>query len=477
MRKAISAIRACLAACVLLLAAIDVAMSQPFPSVAPAPRPVDPRVAAAQTAFEALPEATRISIQNDLTWATTFSGAALGTFGRLTYEAISAFQKSVNQPVDGVLTEKQRALLAETAGKARAAMRFALQLDANTGSGIGIPATVLTKQEKAAVGSKWSSDTGSIVLETVKTAPDKADMPATFERFVNATVPGRKVTYKLLRPDFFVVTGEMAEKKFYTRFAPTPEGLRGYTITYNASLSPGIDKVVIAIANTFEPLKLARPASPAPVNNSQPVRPVALSPVQSVPTERAFTVLNLGGGKLLTSARAVEGCKSLTISGKTAQLSASEPGSGLALISADGLPDVPLPGISEGSIKAGEALFALGFDAVSRKLTVAPGAPVSGREASLQVGLQNGSAGSAVFNRTGQIVGLVTDMPPLNIQIAGVLPVQAYHMADAAKLKAFLSQKGVKTDTTAVTTTSSEKTTGELVQLAGKSLAFASCGL
>lgn len=477
MRERFTAIGFCLFAAASPVGSVH---AQPAPPQASVPRPVDPRVTAAQAAFEALPETTRMSIQNDLVWVTSFSGAALGTFGRLTYEAISAYQKAINQPVDGVLNDKQRAQLAADAGKARSAMRFAIQSDPVTGSGIGIPATLLTKAEKTPIGSKWTSESGNIVLETVRTAPDKADMPGTFERFVNAAVPGRKVTYKLLRPDFFVVTGEMAPKKFYTRFAPTPEGLRGYTLTYDAALSPGIDKIVIAIANTFEPLKAARPATPATgAQASTPqapgVAPLALSPVQAAPTERALTALTLGGGKLLTAAKAVEGCKTITLGGKPAQILATDSASGLALLATESAPAASMPAMREAAIAGGDNLVAFGIDAASRKLVVSPGVAVGGEpNPSLPVALQNGSAGSIVLDRQGHLAGLVTDLPPLNVQIAGVLPVRAYRFAPASTVRAFLDQKGVKTQAGGA---AGDKTTGELAQIAGKSSISASCGL
>ena len=234
---------------------VPAACFQALPTTAQtaASKPVDPKMAAAQAAFEALPDEQRRAIQNDLVWATDYSGAALGTFGKLTFEALSAFEKKAGGPVDAILDPAQRQKLSDAANKARASVGFKVVQDPNTGSGIGIATKYIGKLDKAVSGSKWTFG-NDIILETVRTKPDKADMAATFERFVNAVVDGRKVTYKLLRPDFFVVTGELASQKFYTRFAPTPDGLRGYTLTYNPNISPDIEKLVIATANTFEPI-------------------------------------------------------------------------------------------------------------------------------------------------------------------------------------------------------------------------------
>ena len=48
--------------------------------------------------------------------------------------------------------------------------------------------------------------------ETLEAVYEKATAPT-------PNYPGRKITYKLLRPDFFVVTGETPTGKFYRRLA------------------------------------------------------------------------------------------------------------------------------------------------------------------------------------------------------------------------------------------------------------------
>ena len=460
--------------------------AQGLPTPPPAAKPVDPKVTAAQAAFEALPEQARIAIQNDLVWTTPFSGAALGTFGRLTYEAISTFQKQANQPVDGILTDKQRITLADASRRARQALLFAIQTDPVTGSGIGIATKLLSKQEKTPIGSKWSSDNGDVVLETVRTAPDKADMAATFERFVNAATPGRKVTYKLLRPDFFVVTGEMGTKKFYTRFAPTSEGLRGYTLTYEAARSAEIDRVVIAIANTFQPLKQTgqqqQSIPQAPSANALPSAALSsigapASPIaQSSTQERLFTATMVAADKALSSAKAVDGCKILTIAGKPVQLLTTDAVGGLSLIGAAGLSPNALAW-RETELKPGEALFALGFDnSASRKLSLAPGEALKGADgrASLPVALQSGSGGALIADRAGNAAGLVLDLPLANRQIAGVIPLASYVIASSRDIRLFLEKNGVKTSAPAFT---EARTAGDVATSTGKSVVAVSCRL
>ena len=83
----------------------------------------------------------------------------------------------------------------------------------------------------------------------------------------------------MLRPDFFVVAGETASGKFYTRYGSGTEGLRGFSIGYDKTVAPQFDRLVVAIANSFTPFpdQLAPAAvAVAPVPKLQPqIKPQA----------------------------------------------------------------------------------------------------------------------------------------------------------------------------------------------------------
>ena len=83
----------------LLLALLLVPLTD---AQAQAPAGPSPQMVAAQASFEALPEAERKAIQNDLIWAGQFSGAVSGSFGPLTFRAINTF-KGARGLADGVL--------------------------------------------------------------------------------------------------------------------------------------------------------------------------------------------------------------------------------------------------------------------------------------------------------------------------------------------------------------------------------------
>ncbi len=114
---------------------------------APAP---NPQTVAAQSAFDALPEAERRAIQTDLIWAGAFNGAVSGSFGPLTFRGINTIKAASKGAPDGILTPAERKALAQRAAAARDAAGFRLIADERTGARIGIPMKLLPEARRLA---------------------------------------------------------------------------------------------------------------------------------------------------------------------------------------------------------------------------------------------------------------------------------------------------------------------------------------
>ena len=203
--------------------------------VAPAVPQPDPAFEASRRAFEALPEADRRAIQDALVWTGDYKGVVDGGFGRGTRAAIVAFAQRSGLVTDGTLDGKGRASLSAAANLARVAVGFSSVRDPRTGATVGIAGTLLGKRVDTASGSRWTSSDGGMSLETEQGREAAADLMARFDRLKDTT-PARRVTYKLLRPDFLVVSGETGKSTFYTRLTRgVVDGVpvvRGFTFTY-----------------------------------------------------------------------------------------------------------------------------------------------------------------------------------------------------------------------------------------------------
>ncbi|MFJ5367571.1 serine protease [Bosea sp. CER48] len=450
-------------------------------ALAQAPAGPGPQMAAAQASFEALPDAERKAIQSDLIWAGQFNGAVSGSYGPLTFRAINGF-KGARGPADGLLPPPERAALARAAQAARDAAGFRLLADEKTGVQIGIPTKLLPRRDATpSGGSRWQSADEKVTLDTSASPPGGEDLAAIFEKAtaVNPNSP-RKITYKLLRPDFFVVTGETPTGRFYRRLAAGPQGLRGFSIGYDKALAPTVDKLVIAIAASFEPFPAGPvPAAPAAVaGNANP--PSGLSPLTQPAArsnERYGVALALTERAALSAAPVVEACRSLRVGNRTARLRLKDDASGLVLLDLEGTGAVKPPGLRPEAPGAAEALVlvAYGNDAGKRAAVALPGqgTQVGGKPA-LQAPLQPGQAGTPAFDRQGRLAGIVTDNPSDKVLIAGVAPQRNYAFADGAAIQALLGKAGTALPAAAA---GPELSTGAVVERVSGAVLPVTCGL
>ena len=237
-------------AAALALLVLPVQAQGPAQAPARAAPAADPAFEAAKAAFEPLPEPDRKGLQDALVWTGDYNSVITGTFGRRTYDALLSYQKRAGNPAPGFPDARMRAAILAAGEMARKAARFTVKPDSASGVMIGVPERLLAKRIPQSGGTRWQSGDGRVTLDTKSFAPEETSLDALFARI---TAPGsdRKVTYKIKRPDFLVVTGETATGKSYIRYAAAPGGVRGFTIGYDKALGPDLDRLVIAIANSF----------------------------------------------------------------------------------------------------------------------------------------------------------------------------------------------------------------------------------
>lgn len=428
--------------------------SAPALAQAPAPgRPAaqaaaDPAFEAARAAFEPLPEAERKGIQDALVWTGDYNSVITGAFGRRTYDALIAYQKRAGNPAPGFPDASTRAAILAAGETARKATRFAVKPDPASGIVIGVPERLLSRRSPQGGGTRWQSTDGRVTLDTKSFGPGETDLDALFARAV-APAADRKVTYKLKRPDFLVVTGETGTGKFYIRYASGLVGIRGFTLGYDKALGPEVDRLVIAIANSVVPFP--ETAEPVPAQ-AAPSVPAAKPGAPQAPTARtiplpaarpAATValgLVVAPGRVLTSASAIEACPAFRIGSTPVRVIRTDAARGLALLDADGLKaragvvaarGMPLP--------PGDAVIVLGAD-TEGGVAVASG-EVSGER--LFAPLQPGSAGALVLDREGSLAGLVVRYPTAPRLVAGVAPPMSYPMVPGRGVSDFLDENGV----------------------------------
>ena len=431
---------------------------------------------AASAAFEALPEAERRAVQDALVWTGDYKGVVDGHFGTGTRDAIVAFAKRAHLPADGTLGDKARASLIATAAKAKEAVAFTLTSDPRSGVRIGVPLKLLPKTTDAKTGTRYAAADGAATLETVASTAGEADLSATFDR-LTADAPGHHVTYKILRPDFLVVSGTTAGGTFYTRMARGAVNdaaeLRGYTLTYPNALKPQFDVIAIAIANAFEPFP-APAAAPAAPSRSAPLVASALA----------------DGADLALSILPPGACTDLQVAGHQGRISRQDAGSSLVLLDVPGLQvpgstarplppfaaapvsGTPVVVLFETAAAAGAVPPASGLFATAGEL-LAP--PAGAANAAITAPLQAPATGAVVFDRTGALVGLVAAVPQMPRLVAGIAPRSTYSIVLATALAGFLGSAERPLQSVA-TAAQIAVTAAAIAAAAGTSIVPVTCG-
>lgn len=405
-----------------------------------APAPVDPLTAQ----FDALPEATRRQIQDSLVWMGDYQGVVDGAFGRRSREAFASFARRLRR--DGAPDPETLKALFAAAEQARKAAGFVATQDA-TGVRIGVPKAVTPRATPTPTASRHASRDGRIALDVARVDGAEMDLPRLFER-LTVESPTRRVTYRLSRPDFIVVAGETQGRKFYTRFASGADAqgrpeLRGFTF-YVPPDRPDLDRLTIAIANSFDPFPLAggagKPvadgktaqggdARPATAGETKPAQGGGTKPVTAPPRAPAATAMSLGGGRYLSSL--ASDCAAPKIGGAAAKVVARD-ASGLVLL--DG-PPRPAATVSPGSAAEGDAL-AFGFSAGDGGPVLTAVAGRLDAQGRFTGGLQPGMSGAPVFDRDGRFLGMARGLGAQTL-VFGVAPSRPHGLTPAAAVGGF----------------------------------------
>jgi peptidoglycan hydrolase-like protein with peptidoglycan-binding domain len=417
-----------------------------------APAPIDPAQIAAKSAFEALPEPERKAIQTDLIWTGHFNGVASGEYGARTFEAIRRFERQAQQPADGILSSSERVALRREAETQRQAAKFAIVTDQATGIRIGLPQAVLNQRVAVENGTVHRRADGLVSLQLVKLPPAPAGLAALFDT-LRQDAPGRKVTYRLSRPDWFVVSGEEGARRFYTRIAQGPEGLRGYTFRYPANEAAKAERLMIAIANSFEPFPgtgvaanpASVPAAPTTAGAAATSQPRVAAP------PHAISAVRIAPDRAITSAAALESCLGPRLAGQPLDPARIEPKGTLALVT---LPTRG-PFVALGAMPTTGPVFALSrAAALQDQIMVSQGVVVrDGTVASLGAALQTQAGGAPVLDATGKLVALVQDSPAKLRLVGDIVPLSRYRLIDQPALAGVMPSPAQGAATTLATAT------------------------
>ena len=459
----ISPIWKCAAVAALALAFIPragVAETAPAPAQT-SPSGADARADAQKSAFLALPEADRKAVQDALGWLGLYNGAVDGAWGKRTRDSVLAYQTSIAAPADGTVSAPQLAALKGAARKARAAVDFQIVDERRSGVRIGAPLKILTKIALVGGDATIEAPDGAVALAMQTRLGEQPTLAALYAKLI-AETNGRKVTYKAIKADdFLVVAGEDAGRKFYTRFAKSPanwvdgSSLRGFTFSYPKDQAADLDKIALAITNSFEPFAAtltsldtsgAR-AAPPPLTWRDIVKGAAAGEAAMVtaPTpppapkpapEILATGLLVAPGQALT----VADCANPTVDGKAATTLRADAASGLLLLGGDFGAAAAPPSGGAATADAVVLSFAPGSSG-KPTLEASPATFATGDSAQAVVAsLTKSGSGAPVFDRMGNLAAIVGPIRNEPGRVGGVPLAQPHVVIAYDVVVRFLAQ-------------------------------------
>jgi hypothetical protein len=212
--------------------------------------------------------------------------------------AIKSFQKDNGGKQTGVLNPQERGALSAAAKALSDRAGWKIGFDPVNGIRLGLPTKLAPIQTTGSTGSKWSSAQGQIQIETWRQRDNTLSLNALADR--EAKAEGRKVEYRAVKDQFFVLSGMQNLKKFYIRGEIKGNEARGMTVLYDQATEGTMAPVVVLMSSAF---------SAFPSNGIVPTD--GLPPRKMV--EYSTGVVVSADGAIIADRLAVDGCQSIIV--------------------------------------------------------------------------------------------------------------------------------------------------------------------
>ena len=156
----------------------------------------------------------------------------------------------------------------------------------------------MPQQASDANGTRWTSPTGTIQIQLARRKEAGPTTAKLAER--EKKVPGRKIDYAVVKPDFFVLSGLQGLKKFYIRGTFSGDEVRILTILYDQATENTVDPVVIAMSSAF---------------NAFPAAAQIAGPPPRKTVEYGTGVVVSDDGAIMADRQITDGCLTIAIAG------------------------------------------------------------------------------------------------------------------------------------------------------------------
>ena len=464
----------------------------------------DPYFQAAQQAFQGLKLDTRLWFQLVLTSAGHWPAVPNVGYSRRLFEATKQYQLSRGEEPTGILTSDQINQVLQSAASVLAGWQLRWVPHPTRGRQIWVPKGLDLAVTRTDLGVEMREPRNRFRLKFnfIPATDVKTIYEATLREMLGS---GDSINFKVLKPGFFVITGNQGRYSRYVRYHTDGDGILGFDMGWADDDAPVYGNRLVTVisgslwaAMTGAPFPtVARASYPweakepevASTPRSVPSQPVSTPapepPKKSFSTGSGFFVSK--AGHIVTNAHVVKDCTTITArpDGTTAvpaQVLARDAVNDLAVLKVAGPVEKTLS--LRPSIRLGEGIAAFGFphtDLLATtgnftlgNVTALAGLKDDSRYLQVSAPVQSGNSGGPLLDNSGNVVGVVSaKLDAIKMAAAqGDLPQNVNFAVKASLATSFLDANQIAYETG---TPGDKLDPADLAEKAKKASVFITC--
>ena len=404
----------------------------------------------AKSAFAQFEVETRVEIELLLMATGDYNGLLEEELSRRGFSAIQKFETRNGIYTDGIISSSELETLRREGWAFTESLGLAKRQFARNQAELFVPQRLFTSETPTARGFGFRHVNDSVSLDITSIPLTEANFRDVFDK-LSAENSRRTISYKLLKPGFFVVSGKFDGKSFYSRFHVNSVGTTGFTFSWSEGVFPAGQRTSVLLSNLF-----FTEISEHPNTGAIPLPDADSGPNEAEPkisTGSGFFVSSDGVG--ITNQHVIEDCDTIVLPGYgQALIIKTDPSNDLAMIELRNKKRTSFAIVRKEPATLGEPVFAIGFPlagALDNGLNITNGIVSSlagigndSRQIQFTAAVQHGNSGGPLLDETGAVIGIVHAKFDDSIlyENTGSVPQNLSYAVRSEILRVFLSTAG-----------------------------------